>query len=105
MKWVFETKLKADGRIDKQKVLLVTKGYNQIEGLDFEDTFSLVVRATTIRMVLTLATVQWPRQQLDAKNVFLHGRLKEIVYMEQPPDSKITLLQTMFSCSNVPYMD
>lgn len=73
-KWVFKTKLQADGTIDMFKTRLVAKRYNQIEGLDFEDTFSPVVKATTIHVVLTLATVRkWPLRQLDVKNAFLHG--------------------------------
>ncbi|RVW76295.1 Retrovirus-related Pol polyprotein from transposon RE1 [Vitis vinifera] len=59
---------------------------NIVPGLDYTDTFSLVVKATTVRVVLFLAvTNKWPLRQLDVKNTFLNGTLTEHVYMEQPP--------------------
>lgn len=61
------------------------KGYNQVEGVDFSETFS-PVRHSPVKLVLSLAVVQkWHIKQLDVKNAFLHGVLSETVFMEQPP--------------------
>lgn len=85
-KWVFRTKLQSNGTLDKLKARLVAKGYEQEEGVDFVETYSLVVRTATVRTVLhTAVTQKWDIKQLDVKNAFLHGDLKETVYMVQPP--------------------
>jgi len=68
------------------KARLVAKDFNQEAGVDFNATYSPVVRTSTIRIVLSVATAKdWEVTQLDVKNVFLHGDLKENVYMVQPP--------------------
>ena len=81
-KWIFRTKLNADGSLQKLKVRLVAQGYDQAEGIDYLETYSPVVRTATVRGVLHLATImQWDIKQMDVQNAFLHGDLTETVYM------------------------
>ena len=85
-KWVYRIKKRSDGTIDRYKARLVAKGFKKRYGIDYEDTFSPVVEAATMHIVLSVTVSRgWSLRQLDVKNVFLHGVRKEEVYMRQPP--------------------
>nr|GEV40746.1 ribonuclease H-like domain-containing protein [Tanacetum cinerariifolium] len=84
--WLFKHKFHADGTLSRYKARLVANGSNQQLGVDFDETFSPVVKPATIRMVLSLdVTCKWSIHQLNVKNDFLNGDLSKTVYMHQPP--------------------
>jgi hypothetical protein len=84
-KWVFKNKLNEDGQVTRNKARLVCKGYAQIEGIDFEETFAPVARMEAIRFLLAYACSKNVKvYQMDAKSSFLNGELEEEVYIEQP---------------------
>jgi hypothetical protein len=81
-RWVYRTKRDADGRL-RYKARLVVKGFEQRAGIDFSEVFSPVVKLTTIRAVLSIVAVE-DLHLVDVKTAFLHGDLKEEIYMHQP---------------------
>lgn len=83
--WIYKIKNALDGSIDKFKARFVAKGLSQKEGIDYEETFSLVARYMSIKSVISLvAEMGWQIHQMDVKKMFLNGIIKDVVYIEQP---------------------
>lgn len=85
-KRVYRTKLDADGNLDRHKARLVIKAFSQRKGVDYGETYSPVVRHSSLRYLLALAAKHnLDIQQMDAVTASLQGELTEEIYMEQPP--------------------
>ena len=85
-RWIYIVKYQSNGTLDRYKARLVAKGYTQTYEIDYEETFALVEKRNTVRIILPLAAhFGWEMHQFDVKNAFLHGSLEEEVYMEIPP--------------------
>ncbi|GJT70042.1 retrovirus-related pol polyprotein from transposon TNT 1-94 [Tanacetum coccineum] len=85
-KWVFRNKKDEHGTTTKNKARLVAQGYSQEEGIDYDETFAPVAMMEAIRIFLAFATyMNFKVYQMDVKSAFLNGKLKEEVYVKQPP--------------------
>ena len=84
-KWIYKQKRDADGNVERFKARLVAQGYNQTYGVDYDETFSPVVRFESVRAVIALAAKNGIKlEQMDVKTAFLNGELQETIYMKQP---------------------
>ena len=84
-KWIYRTKFVVDGSVDKYKAQLVAKGFSQVPGIDYTETFAPVAKMNSIRLTLAIVVAQgWVVHQMDVKSAFLNGDLHEEIYMEQP---------------------
>ena len=110
-KWIFEHKFQSDGSLERHKARWVLRGFTQRPGVDFDETFSPMVKHATVLTVLSLAlSRRWPIHQLDVKNAFLHGNLTETVYCQQPsgfedpahPDYVCHLKKSLYGLKQAP---
>lgn len=108
-KWVFKLKYKSDGTIDCFKARFVEKGFSQIPGLDFGDTYAPTGRLGSLCLLFAIATcLDWEIDQLDVVIAFLNGSLDEEIYMTPPPglDNADGLVcrshQTLYGLRQVP---
>src|SRR3954464_12702886 len=85
-KWVYTVKQTPEGNVDRYKTRLVAKGYSQMYGIDYDESFAPVANMSTVRNWCHVRQTSAGRyvHQLDVKNAFLHGDLQEEVYMEMP---------------------
>ncbi len=84
-KWVFKRKRNKDGQVERHKARLVACGYTQVEGIDYKETFSPVIKSKSIRALLAFSVEQnWQVHQLDITAAYLNGKLNETIFMEQP---------------------
>ncbi|GJS64091.1 retrovirus-related pol polyprotein from transposon TNT 1-94 [Tanacetum coccineum] len=85
-KWVFRNKLDENGVVSQNKARLVAQGYNQQEGIDYDETYAPVARLESIRILLAYAcALDFKLFQMDVKSAFLNGFINEEVYVAQPP--------------------
>ena len=94
LKWIYKIKHVVDGSIQKYKARFVAIGFSQKEGIDYEETFSLVARYTSIRTIMALASMmKWGLHQMDLKTHFLNGVIEEerVYYCE--PEQGILLIE------------
>jgi hypothetical protein len=110
-KWIWTHKRRADGTLERYKARWVLRGFTQRPRVDYDETFSPVVKPATVRTVLSLALARsWPVHQLDVKNAFLHDRITETVYCCQPagfvdssrPDMVCRLNRSLYGLKQAP---
>jgi hypothetical protein len=109
--WLFRHKLTSDGSLDRYKARWVLRGFTQRPGVDYDETFSPVVKFATVLAVLSLAlSWNWAIHQLGVKNAFLHATLTETVYCSQPtgfvdaanPDLVCRLNRSLYGLKQAP---
>jgi len=111
-KWVFKIKRNPDGSVDRYKARWVVKGYLQIQGQDYDETFAPVVRHENLKLVLAYATIlDLEIHSMDVKTAFPHAELHEEVYVEQPegfvddkhPEYVYRLIKCLYGLKQAPY--
>eukprot|EP00253_Pinus_taeda_P014718 PITA_14718 len=84
-RWLYKVKQAIDGSVEKHKARFVARGFSQIEGIDYDETFAPITRYSSIISMLALSTqMGWKIHQMDVKTAFLNGEIEEEVYIEQP---------------------
>ncbi|CAI7885990.1 unnamed protein product [Closterium sp. NIES-53] len=109
VKWIFKIKTGDKGQLERFKAWLVAKGYTQVEGIDYSETYAPVSKLTTARTLFKIVAARnYIMVQLDIKNAFLYGELQEEIYMDQPTgmedgtDKKCKLLKALYGLKQSP---
>lgn len=85
-KYVFKVKYNSDGSLERYKALLVAKGYTQIEGMNYHETFSPVAKMVTVKCLISITAIEgWILHQFDVNNAFLHDDLQKEIFIHKPP--------------------
>src|SRR4051812_31576686 len=105
-KWIFKKKTDMDGNVQIHKARLVAKGFRQVQGIDYNETFSPVAMLKSVRIVLAIAAYfDYEIWQMDVKTAFLNGNLDEDVYMIQPKVLSIHRMLVRYANFRNPFMD
>jgi hypothetical protein len=84
-RWVYKIKQGVDGSVEKCKARFVAKGFSQVEGIDYDETFVPIARYSSVRVILAIsAPMGWKVHQMDVKTAFLNKVVEEEIYVEQP---------------------
>ena len=108
-KWVYKTKFDADGSPLKYKAILVAKGYSQVHGIDYNETFAPVPKMDSIRLALAItASKQWEVHHMDVNCSFMNGDMNEEIYIQKPkgllsnPSLVCMLKKSLFGLKQAP---
>ncbi len=83
-RWIYKVKQATDGSVAKHKARFFSRGFSQVEGIDYEETFAPVARYSSIRLMLALsAQMGWKIHPMDVKTALLNGKIEEEVYIEK----------------------
>ncbi|KAK1660491.1 hypothetical protein QYE76_048650 [Lolium multiflorum] len=105
-KWIFKRKTDADGNITVYKARLVAKGFRQIQGVDYDETFSPIAKLKSVRILLAIAPFfDYEIWQMDVKTAFLNGDIEEELYMVQPKGFVDLKMLTKYANFSVQFMD
>lgn len=103
---MYKIKRKADGSLERKKARLIIHDFNQIEGIDFEETYNPMIRFPIIHIIISLVLSQgWTLRQLDVDNVFLNSDLEQTGFMSQPLSLSTRSSQIMYPSSRWLFMD
>ena len=112
-KWVYKTKEDSEGNTVRHKARLVARGFTQVEGIDYEETFAPTAKFVTVRLIISLATsLNWAMEQADIDTAFLWSDIDENIYMQKAeghvdptyPDYVCKLLKSLYGLKQAAHL-